>query len=79
LRRSQTNIALSKSVESDHGAVLTQLGWLSFPEQGPVEIWRAGCNESAPFALLRFEPALTMEDGELLLGLRLALPEIWSS
>jgi hypothetical protein len=79
LRRSQTNIALSTSVEGDNGALLAQPCWLPFPEQGAVEIWWAGCNESDPFALLRFELALTMEDGELLLGLRLALPEIWSS
>ncbi|MBD2550545.1 Uma2 family endonuclease [Microcystis elabens FACHB-917] len=49
-----------------------QLGWLLFPEQRAVEIWRPG---AAPE---RLEPAEVLEGGDLLPGLRLELEEIWA-
>ena len=56
-----------------------RLGWLLFPEQQAVEIWRADGGVMDPGEPLRIEPALELEDGELLPGLRLELAEIWSS
>jgi hypothetical protein len=56
-----------------------RLGWLLFAEQLAVEIWRAGGGANAPGEPLRIEPALALEGGELMPGLRLELSEIWSS
>jgi hypothetical protein len=56
-----------------------RLGWPLFPEQRAVEICRAGGGVMDPGEPLRIEPALTLEGGELLPGLRLELAEIWSS
>lgn len=49
-----------------------QLGWLLFPEQRAVEIWRRGAEPE------RLEPAEVLEGGDLLPGLRLELEEIWA-
>ena len=49
-----------------------QLGWLLFPEQRAVEIWRPGAEPE------RLEPAEVLEGGEVLPGLRLELEEIWA-
>jgi Uma2 family endonuclease len=56
-----------------------RLGWLLFPEQQAVEIWRGGVAATGPAEPLRIEPALTLADEELLPGLRLELAEIWAS
>jgi Uma2 family endonuclease len=48
------------------------LGWLLFPEERAVEIWRAGAEPQ------RLEGAEVLEGGELLPGLRLELAEIWA-
>jgi len=54
-----------------------QLGWLLFPEQRAVEIWRAnGEGEPGP---QRLEGATQMEGGALCPGLVLELEEIWAS
>ena len=50
-----------------------QLGWLLFPEQRAVEIWRPGAEPE------RLEPAAVLEGGDLLPGLRLELEEIWGA
>lgn len=50
-----------------------QLGWLLFPEQRAVEIWRRGAEPK------RLEPAEVLEGGDLLPGLRLELEEIWAA
>jgi len=55
-----------------------RLGWLLFPEQRAVEIWRAVADAAPPEAPKRLEPATLLEDGELLPGLRLDLAEIWA-
>ena len=55
----------------------SQLGWLLFPEQRAVEIWRPGADPAAPVAMQRIEAAEGLEGGELLPGLRLELAEIW--
>jgi Uma2 family endonuclease len=65
-----------------------QLGWLLFPEQRAVEIWRAPSllpvqrssaetpdGSSDPE---RLEPADTLEGGETFPGLRLELAELWA-
>jgi Uma2 family endonuclease len=49
-----------------------QLGWLLFPEQRAVEIWRPGAEPQ------RLEPAEVLEGGDVLPGLRLELEEIWA-
>ncbi len=54
-----------------------RLGWLLFPEQRAVEIWQAGADATAVVEPLRIEPALALEGGELLPGLRLELGELW--
>jgi Uma2 family endonuclease len=54
-----------------------RLGWLLFPEQQAAEIWQAGADASAVVEPLRIEPALSLEGGELLPGLRLELAELW--
>jgi hypothetical protein len=56
-----------------------RLGWLLFAEQRDLEIWRAGGEATVPGKSLRIEPALALEGGELLAGLRLELAENWSS
>jgi hypothetical protein len=55
------------------------VGWLLFPEQRAVEICPAGGGVIDPGEPLRIEPALTLEVGELLVGLLLELAELWSS
>ncbi len=50
-----------------------QLGWLLFPEQRAVEIWRPGAEPQ------RLEAAEVLEGGEVLPGLRLELEEIWAA
>jgi Uma2 family endonuclease len=55
-----------------------RLGWLLFPEQRAVEICPADGGVMEPGEPLRNEPALTLEGGELLPGLRLELAEMWS-
>ena len=54
-----------------HGA---QLGWLLFPEQRAVEIWRGGEQGMAQ----RLENAARLEGGELSEGLVLELEAIWA-
>ncbi|MEB3260161.1 MAG: Uma2 family endonuclease [Cyanobacteriota bacterium] len=54
-----------------------RLGWLLFPEQRAVEIWRPGADPEAPAVMERIEPADGLEGGESLPGLRLELAEIW--
>jgi Uma2 family endonuclease len=54
-----------------------QLGWLLFPEQRAVEIWRAGADAAAAVVMQRIESAAVLEGGELLPGLRLKLAELW--
>jgi Uma2 family endonuclease len=49
-----------------------QLGWLLFPEQRAVEIWRPGAEPQ------RLETAEVLEGGDVLPGLRLELEEIWA-
>ena len=49
-----------------------QLGWLLFPEQRAVEIWRPSAEPE------RLEAAEVLEGGDLLPGLRLELEEIWA-
>jgi len=56
-----------------------RLGWLLFAEQWDGDIWRPGGGVMDPGEPLRIEPALTLQGGELLSGLRLELSEIWSS
>lgn len=50
-----------------------QLGWLLFPEQRAVEIWRPGAEPE------RLEAVEVLEGGDLLQGLRLELEEIWAA
>jgi Uma2 family endonuclease len=54
-----------------------RLGWLLLPEERAVEIWQVGADLSAPVEPQRLEPALVLEGGEMLPGLRLELEEIW--
>jgi Uma2 family endonuclease len=49
-----------------------QLGWLLFPEQRAVEIWRPGAEPE------RLEEAEALEGGDVLPGLQLELEEIWT-
>ena len=56
-----------------------RLGWLLFPEQRTVEIWRASADSAAPEQPERLEQALVLEGGEALPGLRLELAELWES
>lgn len=55
-----------------------RLGWLLFPEQQAVEIWRTVPDAPPPEAPKRLEPATLLEDRALLPGLRLELAEIWA-
>lgn len=54
-----------------------ELGWLLFPEQQAVEIWRAPAEPTSVATHERLEPATLLEEGELLPGLRLNLAELW--
>jgi Uma2 family endonuclease len=54
-----------------------RLGWLLLPEQRAVEIWQASADPAAPVQPDRLEPALVLEGGEALPGLRLELAELW--
>ena len=56
-----------------------RLGWLLFPEQRAVEIWRASADPAALEQPERLEQALVLEGGEALPGLRLELAELWES
>ncbi|NDG74606.1 MAG: Uma2 family endonuclease [Synechococcaceae bacterium WB8_1B_136] len=49
------------------------LGWLLFPEERAVELWRPGAEPH------RLDKAEVLEGGEVLPGLRLELTEIWES
>jgi Uma2 family endonuclease len=55
-----------------------QLGWLLFPEEQAVEIWRGPAETAAAATPERLAPAIVLEDGELLPGLRLDLAELWA-
>jgi Uma2 family endonuclease len=55
------------------------LGWLLFPEQRAAEIWQTGTDIAALVEPLRIEPALALEGGELLPGLRLDLEDLWEA
>ena len=55
-----------------------RLGWLVFPEQQALEIWRPPADPASATTLERLEPATLIEDGELLPGLRLELEELWA-
>jgi Uma2 family endonuclease len=73
----------SPSDEGPRGAaalrrkMAAQLGWLLFPEQQAVEIWRAPADPTSVATPERLEPATLLEEGELLPGLRLTLAELW--
>ncbi|MFM1899535.1 MAG: hypothetical protein RLZZ216_111, partial [Cyanobacteriota bacterium] len=54
-----------------------QLGWLLFPEQQAVEIWRPPADPTSVATPERLEPATLLEEGALLPGLRLTLAELW--
>jgi Uma2 family endonuclease len=54
-----------------------RLGWLLFPEQQAVEIWRPPANPASAATPERLEPATLLEDGALLPGLRLDLTQLW--
>lgn len=54
-----------------------QLGWLLFPEQRAVEIWRAASEAEAAELPQRLENATRLEGGDVLPGLVLELQEIW--
>ena len=54
-----------------------QLGWLLFPEQRAVEIWKSDGEGDEP-APQRLEPAMRLEGGALFPGLVLELEEIWA-
>jgi Uma2 family endonuclease len=54
-----------------------RLGWLLFPEQQAVEIWRPPADPASAATPERLEPATLLEDGALLPGLRLDLAELW--
>jgi Uma2 family endonuclease len=55
-----------------------RLGWLLFPEQQAVEIWRPPTDPGSAATPERVEPATALEDRELLPGLRLDLAELWA-
>ena len=55
-----------------------QLGWLLFPEQQAVEIWRAPADPAAAATPERLAAAILLEDGALLPGLQLDLAELWA-
>lgn len=55
-----------------------RLGWLLFPEQQAVEIWRAPADPASAATSERLAPANLLEGGELLPGLRLDLAELWA-
>jgi Uma2 family endonuclease len=54
-----------------------QLGWLLFPEQRAVEIWKIDGEDDEP-APQRLEAAMRLEGGALFPGLVLELEEIWA-
>jgi len=54
-----------------------QLGWLLFPEQRAVEIWKAHTDSGAAASPERLENAMRLEGGDLLPGLVLELEKIW--
>ena len=55
-----------------------QLGWLLFPEQQSLEIWRPPADPASTATPERLAPATLVEDAELLPGLRLELAELWA-
>jgi len=74
--RGENALRRKMAVYRAHGA---QLGWLLFPEQRAVEIWRAGGPPGAePAPPERLEAAEALEGGEAFAGLRLELAEIWN-
>jgi len=60
-------------------ANVARLGWLLFPDQQAVEIWRANASASELVQPQRLEAAQVLEGGEELPGLRLELAELWQS
>jgi Uma2 family endonuclease len=54
-----------------------QLGWLLFPEQRAVEIWKIDGENDEP-APQRLEAAMRLEGGAVFPGLVLELEEIWA-
>lgn len=54
-----------------------RLGWLLFPEQRAVEVWRTG-DPAAELRQERLEPAETLDGGEAFPGLLLELAELWA-
>jgi Uma2 family endonuclease len=54
-----------------------RLGWLLFPEQRAVEVWRAG-DRAAELRQEHLEPAETLDGGEAFPGLLLELAELWA-
>ena len=59
-----------------------RLGWLLFPEQRAVEVWRAGessaASKSAAPKVERLDHPAVLDGGEALPGLRLELAELWA-
>ena len=55
-----------------------QLGWLLFPEQRAVEIWRAHPEAGPATASQRLENATRLNGGDVFPGLVLELQEIWA-
>ena len=55
-----------------------RLGWVLFPEQQAVEIWRAQADPGSAATPERLEAASVLDGGELLPGLRLELAELWA-
>ena len=54
-----------------------RLGWLLFPEERAVEIWRAGDGTGADEPPRRLEQAMVMDGSDVLPGLVLELGEVW--
>jgi Uma2 family endonuclease len=81
--RGETALRHNMAAYMAHGA---QLGWLLFPEQRAVEIWRAApaASSTTPMAAPtpnhpeRLEPADVLDGGNAFPGLRLELEEIWA-
>jgi Uma2 family endonuclease len=60
-------------------ASAVRLGWLLFPEERAVEVWRREGEEWAAEDVERIEEARVLEGGKLFPGLRLELAEIWET
>lgn len=73
--RGATALRRKMSTYINNGA---RLGWLLFPEQQAVEIWRPPADPASAATPEQLEPETLLEDGELLPGLRLDLAELWA-